>query len=534
MSKIKTNGHFYSDIMTEQINRDDIDFTGLCMNPGEIDMVLYHANCSDGFGSALSAYVYFKKTNGQNLNGNTVTYHPCQYGQNIPDVKDKNVLMCDFSYKSDIMNILMSNVKKLVILDHHKSAEADLKTIPETNKIFRMDHSGAYITWIYFNRTGDVPSAIKYIEDNDIWKKALPYTREVTAYIYSLPFEFKEYEKLLEKEYIENFAINAGMGMVKQNDVYIKQAMSHCTPKFMALGDKYYLVVNVNSTVLKSEIGNEALKKFPYSDFSAVYSQGEDDYYISLRSAEDRADVSIIASKFGGGGHACASGLSSKQNSPPLKYIGDYHIYNALSNIYIDKLVISQEVTYTIVYLNYCGNKHHIAKYLIQTRCISKNPEYKIQECYAIYKTLNSSNTLYFTCDVSAVWNYDGKTKKTWFNVAYVTSDAKSDAIIKDRLEELLKDNSSKYDEYKLCIMKLGTSFQNNFFDDNEYQSYLVKLEIMLNDNYLKQDCYRLCLDKLRLIKLETTLKNIFSKYDDYQLCNGYMVFTLPGFNSKL
>ena len=36
------------------------------MLPEEVDIVIYHAPCPDGFGSALSAYMYFKNKNGVN------------------------------------------------------------------------------------------------------------------------------------------------------------------------------------------------------------------------------------------------------------------------------------------------------------------------------------------------------------------------------------------------------------------------------------------------------------------------------------
>jgi len=48
--------------------------------------------------------------------------------------------------KKDNLQKLQSVVKKLLILDHHKTAQDDLKDLPNENKIFRMDHSGAYLT----------------------------------------------------------------------------------------------------------------------------------------------------------------------------------------------------------------------------------------------------------------------------------------------------------------------------------------------------------------------------------------------------
>jgi oligoribonuclease NrnB/cAMP/cGMP phosphodiesterase (DHH superfamily) len=124
-----------------------------------------------------------------------------------------NVLICDFSYKKDTMLKLVSEAKTLAIIDHHKSAEEDLKDISDENKVFRMDHSGAFLTWAYFYPLSPMPLLIKYIEDNDIWIKAMPNTRELTSYIYSLPFEFEEYEKLLDEKVLLGDTMQVAIGM---------------------------------------------------------------------------------------------------------------------------------------------------------------------------------------------------------------------------------------------------------------------------------------------------------------------------------
>ena len=40
-----------------------IDFSNICLKPDEIDMVLYHGDCIDGFASAFSCMHYFKQKN---------------------------------------------------------------------------------------------------------------------------------------------------------------------------------------------------------------------------------------------------------------------------------------------------------------------------------------------------------------------------------------------------------------------------------------------------------------------------------------
>ena len=52
------------------------------VEPSIIDCVIYHADCTDGFGAAYSAW---------KLLGNRAEYHACKHGSPPPDIKGKNV-----------------------------------------------------------------------------------------------------------------------------------------------------------------------------------------------------------------------------------------------------------------------------------------------------------------------------------------------------------------------------------------------------------------------------------------------------------
>ena len=55
-------------------------------------------------------------------------------------LKDKNVLICDFSFKKDIIAKLLDIVKGLLIIDHHLSAKNELENLDHKHKIFDMNH----------------------------------------------------------------------------------------------------------------------------------------------------------------------------------------------------------------------------------------------------------------------------------------------------------------------------------------------------------------------------------------------------------
>jgi len=449
----------------------DINLSHLNLVPNTIDLVIYHGKCCDGFGSALASYEYFKFNNGCNILGNKVEYFPATFNQPPPSVIGKNVIICDFSYKKDVLLKMISEANSLAVIDHHKTAEAELKDIPDKYKIFRMDHSGAYLTWKYFFPTYDVPLLIQYIEDNDIWLKAMPYTREVTSYIFTLPYEFEEYSKLLVPGFIENNIIPIATGMQKQNNYYIDNALSFTTLKFVQIGDEYYFVVHLNSSILKSEIGNSVLYKYPNCDFSAIYSTNGSTTYYSLRSDDSRTDVSQIALKFGGGGHRNASGITTQYGTTefPGKIIDNNILYGLLNNIYTKKITISG-YDFNVVYFNTTHNKKHIGKYLLQTRTTEKleNSARGIQQTCSIIRNKLENQDYYDTFAISCVWNYDGLSSnnngnnngKTWFSLNWNNSYAGID------LGPLLKNKFNKEDDYqyidsdkRIIFTKKGNKF---------------------------------------------------------------------------
>ena len=105
----------------------------------DVNFVIYHADCFDGFCSALAAY----------LCNENVTFYPAKYKTEPPydELVGKNVLICDFSYKYEQILKIMDFANKFVIIDHHKTSEIELKNILPSNKYFDMAHCGAYLTW---------------------------------------------------------------------------------------------------------------------------------------------------------------------------------------------------------------------------------------------------------------------------------------------------------------------------------------------------------------------------------------------------
>ena len=353
-----------------------------------------------------------------------IDYYPMTIGSQPPqNLQGKNVLICDYSYKKDVLNNLLQIVNNLLIIDHHKSAEKDLKDIDDKYKIFHMGHSGAMLTWYYFFTGIEPPVFIQYVQDRDIWTKALPYTDEFTSWFYTLPLEFEEYDKYIDDNLLTDMIQLKGIPYKELNDYYCKESVDHAVPKFCKIKDKFYFVAYVNSTVGKSDIGNMIFEKYPLIDFSAVYSisDSSESTSFSLRSTKKHSDVSEIAFSLGGGGHAEASGVRVQcvTNRLPGEVYGK--IYNVLKYVYFGNIEINN-VKYGIVYLPSYMHKKEFAIYLLQTKYKVWNKDFQsnddVSVAHSLLMNYNEAPSKFgqiSKIEISGIWSYNACTNTTSF-----------------------------------------------------------------------------------------------------------------------
>lgn len=286
------------------------------LDKNEINVVIYHNPCSDGFGSAFIVWHYYKTNYLDKLND--ILFVPATFLKKDDSLNDeylaqmtgKNILMCDFSFPYSQLIRLINVSKSFMILDHHKTAEADLKGIPSELKIFDMARSGVGITWDYFYPGTSIPRFLAYIQDRDIWAYKLPKTSEFVTFFYEQEFDFELWEKYLLEDNVDA-AIETGTAWIEYQKILIDKIIKRTSYVIQEINNKYAVVLYCNSPDLKSDIGSKVFNKYPIGDFSAVwdYNLYKNQTSYSLRSTNDRFDVSAIAKMFGGGGHRNASGL---------------------------------------------------------------------------------------------------------------------------------------------------------------------------------------------------------------------------------
>jgi len=401
------------------------------LQPDEVDYVIYHSPCTDGTGSGLVAWKYLS----EKFPDKYVTYKPMPIGAPPPnDIEGKNVLICDYSYRKDIIADLLTKVNKFLIIDHHKTAEKDLLELDNKYKIFDMSHSGAVLTWNYFYPNTKMPLFFSYIEDNDIWKKALPKTNNFSSAIYILPHEFPVYAKYLDDTLLLDLINNTGEKYNELNEYYTNHSADYAVPKFCKIKGKFYFVGYVNTTVLKSDIGNKIFDKLPLIDFSVGYSinDNSDGTSLSLRSTNEHVDVSKIAFKFSAGGHRNASGMRLEYvtNTIPGKVYGNSEIYKLLENVYFNDLQLDNEVL-NIIYLHSTMYKHQLGQYFLQTK--SKIQNQKVKVANFLEKKVKCIEEVK-PYHLSAIWSYNPVLDTSNYTITF---DKKLNTEIKDKFIKL-------------------------------------------------------------------------------------------------
>ena len=298
----------------------------------ELDCIIYHDPCQDGFSSAYVAYRWCEENNIKlKLIPKRIYNDPIDEELYI----GKNVLMVDIV--SDDFLKIKEKAKNLIILDHHKTNQA--KLIGADYAYFDMHKSGVGLAWEYFYGDKQIPKFIACIQDRDIWTCKIPDAKAFCDGLYNLltiddeqDYNKRLYNKLrlydelyeewkLQKtdkfneyykigEVLDKITMNKVRSMVRNLDLY--------KVKLENKSDLKAAIFNCSHSIA-NDLGNYAVENTD-ADFAIMWRYDHDDeqYCYSLRSTNDKADVSEICKLFGGGGHRNAAGCASKLHPKDL------------------------------------------------------------------------------------------------------------------------------------------------------------------------------------------------------------------------
>lgn len=285
------------------------------MTQPTLPLIIYHDNCTDGFGAAWAAYKKFGADGAEylpmgyndprvKLEGKKLTFQV--------DIANRDVYILDFSFSPDIIDAMLGKANSVTWIDHHKTAfetfnfnatEPVHLYDPELNweVILDLNKSGCVLAWGHFHPGTEMPAILKYIEDRDLWRWQYTSTRALATGLRSKPFSFDWFDTASEN-------LAAVMDKGESMNELFDQQLADITKKHMIVMINGHLGLAVNCTPqFSSEGGNILAKKS--GTFGMTWCVGDNGMAnISLRSIGDY-DVSAIAKTFGGGGHRNAAGF---------------------------------------------------------------------------------------------------------------------------------------------------------------------------------------------------------------------------------
>lgn len=278
-------------------------------------LIIYHANCTDGFGAAFCAWLKF---------GDEAEYIPMNYGEQAEfDVANREVYILDFSFPKEVMEHIFEHAERVVWLDHHQTAletwcdkvEGHYIRLDIENGVFiklTNNKSGAMLAWEHFNQT-EPPLFIKLIDDRDRWQFKFQQSKAFhTAMSMRKPWSFESWKNEFAGQQDYFYDISELLSQGELLLLYQKQQVE----SLAKYGRKVVIPFEhgpcqglaVNTSVHMSEVGHELANRS--GTFGLIWYLGENGQAkVSLRSNGDY-DVSAIAKQFGGGGHRNAAGFS--------------------------------------------------------------------------------------------------------------------------------------------------------------------------------------------------------------------------------
>lgn len=266
-------------------------------------LVIYHGNCPDGF---TAAWVTARAVG-------DVELFVGAYGEPPPLelARGREAYVVDFSYPRADMEALNEAAARLTVLDHHKTAEAELKGLPYC--VFDMQRSGAGLAWDYFHPTQPRPWIIDYVEDRDLWRFKLRESMAISLRVRVTPHELEAWDALAAQ------SIDALLPEARGAQVYLDHHVQDALRNLYILRDvdgegHDAACVNITYTGI-SDVLQAALERSGAQLAIGWHITKEGRVFCSARSLRSY-DCSAFAMRFGGGGHPQAAGFRLQLSEP--------------------------------------------------------------------------------------------------------------------------------------------------------------------------------------------------------------------------
>lgn len=253
--------------------------------------------------------------------GSNLELEPLEIGEDPPWEllqSVEQVILVDFSLPPEAMDRLRDDWA-FVWIDHHKTALASLgREMTDVPGQRSLDEAACVLTWQTFFPGRDVPRAVAYIGDRDIWRNALPQTKAFSEGLYQHDFSPSNWELwqplLADDDQQVEALIDRGQLLY---DARMKQIRAS------VLARAFETVFEGHRTLAINERGSgdmgEHIRQLGYEIaycYAEVMRAGRLQTIVTLYS--DQVDVSEIARKHGGGGHRGAAGFQFDRSDRPF------------------------------------------------------------------------------------------------------------------------------------------------------------------------------------------------------------------------
>lgn len=278
-------------------------------------LVLYHANCMDGFGSAWAYHTTHKFADSYK---DKVKYIPVDYTLTVLDIekdldlatlKAIDLIMLDYSMSPELVTALCEDFRSVTIIDHHEKAIHNLAAIENkpSNLTLHTDtsHSGCVLTYQFYSRAA-VPEGLLLIENRDLWRFPDGNTKAFHAAMMLVPRDFEVWDNYMTNTTVMGTAINEGLMLLRGEKALVKNIIVN---SFVSIIHNRYAYFCNCPLTLMSEAGNTILNN-GVADIAVLFHVGKDKVKFSIRT-NDNANAQEIAADYGGGGHPKAAGFET-------------------------------------------------------------------------------------------------------------------------------------------------------------------------------------------------------------------------------
>jgi oligoribonuclease NrnB/cAMP/cGMP phosphodiesterase (DHH superfamily) len=265
----------------------------------------YHAGCPDGFGAAWAVWKAWGEAGEYRARGHDDAVRAQELAGDL-------VVFADNAPGNAALRQLGEHAGQVVVLDHHVSALERFRSEPELAGAlaarghlvrFDLERSGAVLAWEHFHPGRETPALLAYVQDQDLWRWALPDSEAVNAAIYSHPRRFDTWSALAETP-LERL-VAEGRSIARAQRIEVERSLQNAHP--VTVGG--LRLEAVNALFHRALIGHElAVRAVHGVPAGAVYRLTGRRVDCSLYSTGD-FDVAKIAARYGGGGHRNAAGF---------------------------------------------------------------------------------------------------------------------------------------------------------------------------------------------------------------------------------